>query len=300
MDNVCHTLAGAALGEAGLKTRTRFGNAVLMISANLPDVDALAFLGSTPIVAIRRGWTHGVLAQALLPILFTGVVVLIDRLWRSRDGRRVRPWQVLLLSYAGVLSHVFLDWLNAYGIRLLMPFSNRWFYGDAMFIVDPWLWLAFGGGVFLARRRLSLRPARVALLAAAVYIGVMVWSAAVARQRVRDAWIEAHGRPPRAWMAAPVAVSPFRRSVIVDDGEGYIRGTVRWFPARVEFDDGLTPKRDGEPAVERVRQEPDFRAILTWSRFPYYEIAQTPDGTRVTLRDMRFGNRLGRATTLVR
>ena len=23
-----------------------------------------------------------------------------------------------------------------------MPFDHRWFYGDAMFIIDPWLWLA--------------------------------------------------------------------------------------------------------------------------------------------------------------
>src|SRR5688572_20546197 len=39
MDNVCHTLVGAALGEAGLKQRTRYGNVTLMIAANLPDID---------------------------------------------------------------------------------------------------------------------------------------------------------------------------------------------------------------------------------------------------------------------
>lgn len=300
MDNVCHTLAGAAFGEAGLKARTRFGNAVLMISANLPDVDALAFLGSTPAVALRRGWTHGVLAQALLPVLFTGVVLLAGHAWPSRRGARVRPLQVLLLGYIGVLSHVFLDWLNAYGIRLLMPFSNDWFYGDAMFILDPWLWLTFGAGVFLARRRLSSTPARIALLVAAVYVGAMVWSAVAARQRVREAWIDARGRPPRAWMAAPVAITPFRRSVIVDDGEGYVRGTLRWFPARVAFDEGTTPKREDDPAVALARRDPDVRAILTWSRFPYYEVTPAPDGTRVTVRDLRFGNRLGMASTVVR
>ena len=49
-----------------------------------------------------------------------------------------------------MLSHPFLDWLNNYGVRLLMPFSDRWFYGDTLFIVDPWLWLILGGGVMLA------------------------------------------------------------------------------------------------------------------------------------------------------
>ena len=37
-----------------------------------------------------------------------------------------------------------LDWLNTYGVRLLMPFDGRWFYGDALFIVDPWVWLLLG------------------------------------------------------------------------------------------------------------------------------------------------------------
>ena len=46
-----------------------------------------------------------------------------------------------------MLTHPVLDWLNNYGIRLLMPFSPRWFYGDAVFIIDPWLWLALGGAL---------------------------------------------------------------------------------------------------------------------------------------------------------
>ena len=41
MDNLCHTLVGAALGEAGLKRRTRFGSATLMIASNLPDPPSL-------------------------------------------------------------------------------------------------------------------------------------------------------------------------------------------------------------------------------------------------------------------
>jgi inner membrane protein len=34
-----------------------------------------------------------------------------------------------------------------------MPFDDRWFYGDAVFIVDPWIWLALGGALFLATAR---------------------------------------------------------------------------------------------------------------------------------------------------
>ena len=42
MDNLCHTLTGAAFAEAGLKTHTRFGTAAHVIAANLPDADVVA------------------------------------------------------------------------------------------------------------------------------------------------------------------------------------------------------------------------------------------------------------------
>ena len=34
-----------------------------------------------------------------------------------------------------------------------MPFSSRWFYGDTLFIIDVWLWLILGLGIYAARRR---------------------------------------------------------------------------------------------------------------------------------------------------
>ena len=80
MDNLCHSLVGWAMGEADLKRTTRYGNAALIISANLPDIDVLVFMTSTPSVEFRRGWTHGIVAQLVLPIALTAVIAGFDRL----------------------------------------------------------------------------------------------------------------------------------------------------------------------------------------------------------------------------
>src|SRR5437762_884620 len=176
MDNLCHTLVGAALGEAGLKRQTRLGSATLMIASNLPDIDVLVFGTSTPSVAFRRGWTHGVLADVFLPLLLAGIIVLASR---RRGG--VRPMQILALSYLGVILHVLMDLLNNYGVRLLMPFSQHWFYGDVLFIIDPWLWIVLGAGIWFARQWRSAKPARGALLLATVYVAIMIVSARAAR-----------------------------------------------------------------------------------------------------------------------
>lgn len=299
MDNVCHTLVGAAFGEAGLKTRTRFGNPVLMLAANLPDIDVLAFATDTPAVALRRGWTHGVAAQVLLPIVFTGLVLLFDRLRPpAAGGTRARAAPILLLSYIGVLSHVGLDWLNSYGVRLLKPLSEQWFYGDAVFIIDPWLWLTLGLGVFLARRWRHSAVAAVALLVATAYVAVMVWSAGVARQQVLDVWMTEHGRPPRGLMVGPVPVNPLRRSVIIDAGDYYRTGTYHW-PQRLVLDGRSVPRNEDEPAVIRAREDPEVRAVLRWARFPFYHLTPVEGGTVVALGDMRFASRIGGVTVVV-
>ena len=301
MDNVCHTLVGAAIGEAGLKGRTRFGNPALMIAANLPDVDVLVFATSIPAVSFRRGWTHGLLAQAFLPIAFTLVLLLWDRLRPSTDPAtppaRIGP--LLLISYLGVLSHVLLDLLNNYGVRLLMPFSNRWLYGDSVFIVDIWMWLLLGLGVYRSRRRGSVRPARRALVAVSVYVLAMVISAASARAIVRNEWIREHGTPPRHLMVGPLPVTPLSKAVIVDAGDHFETGTFSWIGRRTVMDSTPLPNLASTGAVVLARSNPYLQALLRWSRFPYFDVAPAEGGTAVTFTDLRFGDRLGRTTIIV-
>jgi inner membrane protein len=154
VDPIAHTLAGATLAQTGLRKLTPLATPTLVIAANLPDVDGvMSFFGSDASLYYRRGITHGIAAQMLLPFLLTAGVMAYDRLVRLRchpERRPIQPMQVLLLSFIGVVSHPFLDWLNTYGVRLLMPFSGRWFYGDTLFIVDAWMWLLMGTSVVFA------------------------------------------------------------------------------------------------------------------------------------------------------
>ncbi len=153
MDPLAHTLIGASLAETPLKRWTPMATPALILGANAPDIDAVTlFISGDVSLGFRRGWTHGILAIAVLPLLLTGLLLLLDRgiaWWRGRKpSARAAP--LIALSYITVLTHPALDWLNTYGIRLLMPFNGQWFYGDALFIVDPWIWLLAGVPVILA------------------------------------------------------------------------------------------------------------------------------------------------------
>ncbi|HEX7119340.1 MAG TPA: metal-dependent hydrolase [Longimicrobiales bacterium] len=155
MDNLTHSLAGAALAAAGLRRASPLAAPTLVLAANAPDIDAFIYFFRDEYFALafRRGWTHGPLAMALLPFLVAGAVLAWDRGIRRRrepGAEPARALPIVLLAIVGVLTHPALDWMNTYGIRLLAPLSMRWFYGDALFIIDPWLWLALGAASFLA------------------------------------------------------------------------------------------------------------------------------------------------------
>jgi inner membrane protein len=297
MDNITHTLVGLALADSGLKRRSRLGTAALLIGANLPDVDALVYFlgrGGAAGLAFRRGWTHGVLAMALLPVALTAGLLAWDRIvrgaGRAEPESELRPGALLLLAGFGVWSHPLLDLLNTYGVRLLMPFSGRWFYGDALFILDPWVWLALVAGIAIGRARgpdpsRAGRPARVALLLCAGYALAMAVSS-----RVAQGIVERQAGPGgvRRTLVAPVFATPFRREVIRDLGDRYEIGSLVL---------GSRPKYTrlevrligaGEPGVRAASATPEGRRFLIWSRFPEFVSTRQGDSIRVAMSDARY------------
>jgi inner membrane protein len=276
-----------ALSRAGLNKRTALATSTLVIANNLPDIDVGVFFTNTLAMSFRRGWTHGVLAQATLPIALTGAMLVYDRYRKktSPDDRVVAS-QILLFSYIGVLLHVFMDWCNSYGVRLLMPFSQQWFYGDALYIVDPWLYIMLGGAWWLGKKR--PRVARIGVSLAAIYVLAMIGSNLMARREVA-AGLERAGQPGARFMVTPVVVNPFRREVVVDVGDRYEKGNL-WF-------DPLPHFRPAGFGIEKLLDEPDFqpalqtplaRAFLRWSRFPFVD-ARGIDGG-IWINDYRYAN----------
>lgn len=308
MDNLAHTLAGLALAEAGLRRKTALGATTLAIAANLPDVDALIYFFGDGVeaLAFRRGWTHGILAMVVLPLLLAAAMRGLSRLRRARPGTPSASWRwLIILSAVGVWSHPLLDLLNTYGVRLLMPFSNRWFYGDTLFIIDLWLWLALFAGILLSRRRTlrltpnAERPARIAIAALCLYIVCMAGSSRVGR-----AVVERHADGERAGrvMVSPIPVTPFRRMVVRDLGDRYETGELTFGRMTPYRSTGATPSGRDSDLAAAAAQTADGAAFLTWSRFPRFAAEPGTEGRLVRISDMRYADVRGRgwASVVVR
>jgi inner membrane protein len=299
---------GAALARSGLGKRTALGASALVIGANLPDIDALAyFAGPAADLEWRRGWSHGVLALTVLPFVLAGALLLVHSL--SRKRRRwstplpMAPGQLLLLSFIAIISHPFLDSLNTYGVRWLMPLSGEWFYGDTLFIVDPWVWLALSVGLFSSLRRQKKKhaapgtPARQALGLVILYIGTMALSAWEARRIVFREITSGFGAAAEGAMVGPVPVNPFVREFVVEQGEHYRVGTFQWFPTpAVDLNAVVTYPRGGpsHPAISAAADTPLGRRFLGWARYPTFAIESLGGGRAlVHVVDLRYARKPG-------
>jgi inner membrane protein len=275
-----------------------------VLAANAPDIDIFAmFAGSYAGLAFRRGWTHGPIALVLLPLALTGLMLAWDR-WVRRRGERgttrapLDARATLLIAFIGVVSHPALDWLNTYGIRLLMPFSGKWFYGDAVFIIDPWLWLLLAAALVPWRR--TRGRVRVFGGLAAVYVAAMIGGSVAAESMARRAAEGAGITGIEEVMYQPAPAQPHRGSVIVATGEAYTLGDFEWLaPAsrRVTFGPGTILRGDWTTRVVReAMTDPRARDYLTWSRFPFVRVEVTVGEPVVFFGDARFVD--GRAGSL--
>lgn len=309
MDNLTHSLVGALLGQAGLKRKTGLAMPALIIGANLPDIDATCTIYGIESLAMRRGLTHGPIAWVLLPLALAGILWAWDR-WQTRRGKRpearlpVHFGWLYALAFLACLTHPALDWLNSYGIRFLEPFSSRWFYGDALFIIDLWLWLGLGFATWFSLSREKRGkpwrwPAVAALMLTVVYAGAnwaqSQWLSinyAINEKVIPNEQnnFERPTRIPRETMiAAPVALWPAERELIFGS-------TNRWFIVEAgeipapRFARPVSDRRCAWPEVEVLKaRNPDLRAFLFWSRAPFVE--RHANGTGIVFRDARFASR---------
>ena len=153
MDNLAHSLVGLAAAKAGLERLSPGATAICILAANAADGDVAVMLLTDrwTFLHYHRHITHSIVGTLvialLLPLLFWLGDRMIARLRSRPPSFRLKG--LLIASLVVSATHPVLDWTNNYGVRLLLPWSSQWFYGDLVFIVDPFIWLVLGGAAFL-------------------------------------------------------------------------------------------------------------------------------------------------------
>jgi inner membrane protein len=296
MDNLTHSLFGWALGQAGLKRKSRKGLAALILGANMPDLDVFFGHSCWVPLATHRGFTHSFVGGLIvLPPLLAGLLWLLDRRQEKRgaqfkSGLSMHFGWLVALAYIGTATHPVLDWLTSYAVQLFSPFSNRWYHGEALFIIDVWIWTGLALAIGLSRGREKTgrdgrRPAQVALAAALAYIGVNYGMTAYAKAQLlrqppypRVDSVFAEFEPARFWV----------RNLVWRSGHEIAYS--RWTPvAGLRHLEAPMPDNMDVPLVRQVMfANAELRQFMRWSVMPMAAIEQGRCRTKVTFTDARF------------
>ena len=291
MDNITHTLAGALLGQMGLKRRSRFAMAACLLGANAPDIDVFAPL-VLPVqgIAFHRGPVHGIFAWPILAAGIVAILWLVDR-WKP-PGEGALPFRagpLFVVAFAAVLTHPFLDWLTTYAIAIFAPVSWRWYSGDAIFIVDWVYWLlmivGIGWSALLWRGR-SAHPGRPAQIAGLLMLGYIAFNLG-ASMRLEAATVNllrARGLQPTLVVASPPPFAFWKRTMMWRTADRF--GSGEFDPLRgLTLNPASQPLNLGDPRLAAAeRRDAHVRAFLIWSRMPLV----VEQGGRAFLTDQRF------------
>ena len=298
MDNPTHLLTGYFMSRAGLNRLTPQATAILLIAANIPDIDIVALAGGgANYLHWHRYWTHAFVVSPALAL----AVVLIVRLF----ARQNLPWvAATLVSWLGVISHLLMDWINQYGIRFLLPFSDHWYRLDNTSLFDIWIFGGFAICLFaplLARLvggEIGARPKATAgqgwAIMALIFLCLYFWGRGVVHGRLVDV-LESRtydGGDPVLVAVFPQSNSPFLWRGVVETSSAYHVYALNALVGTFDPEDGRTMyKAEKTAALAAAEQTPAFREFEHFAQFPLWQSApsaEVENGTQVDLIDLRF------------
>jgi inner membrane protein len=320
MEPITHLMTGACLARAGFNRKAAYATLAMTLAAEMPDIDSLWSLDG-PVAALQhhRGWTHTFLGLPFEAAILVGAIWLFYR-WRSRRANPGKPprapvrWGLLYcFALIALLSHLFLDWTNNYGLRPFFPFNPRWYAGSFVFIFEPVLFLIllvalvapslFGlinSEVGARRPAFRGRGWAIAGLVAMAALWTLRYiehdkALRLTQVAVEGATIETSDvrtTVPSRVFASPHPINPYRWSTVAETLNFYQLSTV---DTRTGTLVDPTPsdtiyKPPTTLATLVAKQSWLGEIYLDWSQWPIVTDTGTdPDGTTaVTFRDLRF------------
>lgn len=300
MEPITHALASVAIGRAGLNRITRAATPMLLLSGLIADVDLAARLGG-PETFLRghRTATHSLAGTGVI------IVAVAGASWLA--GRKARKFSVgvlpaLAICAAGAGTHLFLDLLNDYGVKLLWPFNEKWYAWDLADGVDWWVFFCLLMGLLipelfrLVHEEIGSKPKRNgrqrgALIGLALAALVITGRAVAHEQAV--ALLDSRtyrGQTPLAVAAFPRGSNPLLWSGVVETDSAIVNVDVPLGPGRA-FDPEAGDVHFKPPPsamIDAARATPVGIEFLNLARFPLARVQREGDGFVVRIQDMRF------------
>jgi inner membrane protein len=281
MFNSTHTFVALAIARTGAGKWAPRATVTAVIASNFPDIDSIAGLwGTAAYLDHHRGITHSLIGVPVFALLVSGVMYFFSE----------KFWPTYAIALISMATHPALDYLNSYGLRPLLPWSRKWFYGDAVDIIDPYLDFVLLIGILAGAwtPRIKRGAAWVSLVLAVLYIGARVELHAMALSKLNNQASQISGVQTSA--ALPRMLNPELWNGIIETNRTITQLPI--YALRKQFPPGdrairLSRGPSGD-VVAYAANAPSAAALLRFARFPITRVEQLSSEYRVTFFDFRF------------
>jgi inner membrane protein len=310
MEPITHAIASVALSRCGFSKTTRLALPMIVTASLAAELDWLSVLaGPRAFLAAHCTAADSLLGAVVIAAIVAAVFIRIG----ERFSRPIRFLPAFLACLAGASLHVLLNLTNSYGVKLLWPFSGKWFALDLAAPFDPWIVLILLAGLLLpalfrliteeigakAKRRSFDRGAAVALALVGIY-----FAGRFVLQERATAQLESRlyrGETPVQVAAYPHSMSPLFWSGVVETDDTLDELEVALSPG-VNFDPESAQifyKPEPSVALELAQRTDTAITFLEFARFPLARVERDGDGYLVVMRDLRFDRTEGEQNGII-
>jgi inner membrane protein len=280
MFNSTHTFVGIVLARTGLDRWVPRAAITAAIAANLPDVDIVTgFKGTATYLQCHRGITHSIVGIPALALGLTAVMYFFSGNF----------WKTYLVALLAMATHPLLDLANTYGLRPFLPWQSRWYYGDVLPIIDPYLdaILLIGilaGETFKDNKRLMTCMSIGLLL---IYVGGRIELRNLAAAELET--LAARTAGTEKWSVAPEFLNPLVWNGIIQTPKEMLKVNIEPLDKIMTEVSRIDRGRPAQVPQQALRSE-SASVLLAFARFPIMRGQQTDSGFRLLIFDYRFYN----------
>ncbi|MFC1858123.1 metal-dependent hydrolase [Thermodesulfobacteriota bacterium] len=275
MDIVHHTLIGGAGFIAGVGGGNELAGAAFLGGSVLPDLDVFFMIfGKRFYLRNHQGPTHSLILSPILAAMIAGPLLYLSE------------FNVTIVAAAlfGLWAHIFLDWINTFGISLFWPLTPKRFSLNAVFFIDLPAWLITLGfyAHYFFRGNRGVAYAYGLIFSLYVFLRIMLYL--YVRRKLDSTLI------------VPSSFNPFGFFVLQETGNG-IETYYYNFITRI-ITDRDTYQAPSKKYVEMAEKSKVFRDISKIMKyFQITDVSEDHGGTTIVAHDLgirNFGGKFGR------
>ncbi len=288
MDSLTHIALGACMGEA-FAGHTVGKKAMLwgLLAQSIPDIDFIAttWLNTPADLLAHRGFTHSILFALLVSLL---MAALAEK-WHRPHNISFTRW--LLFFGVTILTHIFLDAFNNYGVGWFEPFSHYRISFNIIYVADPFFSIMPGialAVLLILRQKNKKRKFwwRFGLAVPFLYLGYCTINKAMINHEVKK-MLAKQAIPYNRYFTTPAPLQSWLWFVVAGNDSGYYVGyrsvfdhhemPLHYFPRNTYLLDSLPAKREVQQLIRFSQQ--------------FYTVEKRQD--TLLFNDLRFGQVIG-------